>query len=55
MAELRDMLLTETTPQQLNGQRGAAMPLGKLAYENRAWLAAAGVAMVIGLLVTLTR
>jgi serine/threonine-protein kinase len=55
MAELRDMLLTETTPQQLNGHGSAAMPLGKLAHENRAWLAAAGVAVVIGLLVTLTR
>jgi len=55
MAELRDMLLTETTPQQLNGQGSAAMPLGKLAYENRTWLAAAGVAVAIGLLVTLTR
>lgn len=55
MAELRDMLLTETTPQQLNSQNGGAMPLGKLAYENRAWLAAAGLAVVIGLLLTLIR
>lgn len=55
MAELRDMLLTETTPQQLNGQNGGAMPLSKLAHENRIWLAVAGVAVVIGLLVTFIR
>jgi hypothetical protein len=55
MGELRDMLFTETTPQQLNGRLRAATPLGQMAYENRAWLAAAGVAAAIGLLVTLTR
>jgi hypothetical protein len=53
MAELRSALFSEPPPAMPASGMAAFGPLGRLVSDNRAWFIAAGVAMLIGLLVTL--
>jgi serine/threonine-protein kinase len=53
MAEFRDALFCEPPPAGPANALAAAGPVGQMLYDNRAWFLVAGIAVVIGLLVSL--
>jgi serine/threonine-protein kinase len=53
--EFREILLSETSPQPRDVKRAASVAPRELLREHRYWFVAAGVAAVIGLIVTLIR
>lgn len=53
MAEMRNALFSEPPPAKPESRVATLGPIGRQVYDNRAWFIAAGVAALIGLIVTL--